>query len=202
MHIRITFTTVALVLGISFAVTATAATPTPSPRPRATPTKPQPTPVRQDDTLPGKVAPGASASTGATTAPQNPGRTTSQPVAKEDKQPKPQILLPDLAITNANQTSQDFFVVRIKNAGNADAAATTLSGAVSVPKGGTFPAGMLPFSVPVPPIAAGKLTDVNVKTNKTHKGNVISFNVNPKQAFKESNYNNNSKILTANPAYP
>lgn len=134
----------------------------------------------------------------ATTPPPKPEKTV-------DKNP-PQVKgLADLTIEKANQTSPDVFIVRIKNAGNADSSATTLGLTVTTPPPakGAFPSqGILPMSFPVGAVKAGGVTDVTCKLSaKSSVGQRFKFVVNGDKKVAESNYNNNEKAVLANPSY-
>jgi hypothetical protein len=73
------------------------------------------------------------------------------PIIAAAKTPKPQAPAPDLVIDKTTQTSSTFWIVKVKNAGNGDSAATTLK-MVATPGGS--------YSCPVAPIKAGGTADV------------------------------------------
>ncbi len=135
-------------------------------------------------------------------APQAPKPTTDKKVPNS-KLPNAATAA-DLAIEQTNQTSPDFFIVRIKNLGGTNSAATTLKLVVTtpLPKAGFPSQGILPQSYPVPAVKAGGVADINCKLpSKSSVGQRFQFTVNPDKAAPETNYNNNSKAVLANPSY-
>jgi hypothetical protein len=126
------------------------------------------------------------------------------PNSKAPSKLLPQVLFTDLVIDRANQTSADFWIVRIRNAGSGDAAASSLQVKYIVPPApGGFPGGeFVQGSFVTPPLTAGAMTDINVKTpQKTRPEMKARFALNADHIVKESNYANNTTIMPASPAY-
>ena len=100
---------------------------------------------------------------------------------------------PDLVIEKVTQTSNDFWTVKVKNAGNGDAAATTLK-MIATPGGS--------YSCPVAAIKAGGTADVPCKMPfKSKAGMSCEFILNPDKKLKESNFANNTKVSATNPKF-
>ncbi|MEN3368772.1 MAG: hypothetical protein V7609_915 [Verrucomicrobiota bacterium] len=143
----------------------------------------------------------------ATTPPPKP-RPTPTPLRSTDlKAPNklpPQLLVTDLLIEKATQTSPDSWIVRIRNAGNADAGTSSLQVTyISAPSKGGFPGGEFSQgSISTPVVKAGTVADIKVKTpQKTTPDMKARFALNADHKIKESNYANNTIILPANPSY-
>jgi hypothetical protein len=135
-------------------------------------------------------------------------RPTPTPIRNTDvKTPNklpPQLLVVDLLIEKATQTSPDSWIVRIKNAGNADAAASSLQVTyITAQSKNGFPGGEFSQgSFPTPPLKAGAVTDIKVRTTqKTTPDMKARFALNANHAVKESNYANNTILLPASPSY-
>ena len=110
----------------------------------------------------------------------------------------------DLSIEKATQTSGDFWVVRIKNSGAAEAGPSSLDVQyVTNYTSGNFPNGVVgQYSFPTPKIKPGGVTHINVKTSRRTTPDIAAhFHVNADKAIKELNYNNNKMKVPANPAY-
>jgi hypothetical protein len=170
---------------IAFAVQTQAKTPPPKPRPTPTPT---PTPMRNTNLKTPMPTP---------TPMQNPNLKTPNTLP-------PQILFVDLVIDKAIQTSADFWIVRIRNAGSGDAGPSSLQVKYIVPPApGGFPGGeLLQGSVPTPALKAGAVMDVKVKTpQRTSPEMKARFALNADHTIKESNYANNTTIMPTSPAY-
>lgn len=190
---------------------ATTPTPTParqrpvlvqSPTPASGITRPAPRPTRPPSSTSAPQRPGP---TSLSTAPAAPERTNSTLAAEKTKEPaKPVILGVDLSIQKATQTSGDFWIVRIRNSGAAEAPPSVLDvHYVTNYKSGNFPNGTVgSYSFPTPTIKPGGVTDINVKTSQRTKPEIEAhFEVNANHAIKELNYTNNKKTVPANPAY-
>jgi hypothetical protein len=143
----------------------------------------------------------------AITPPPKP-RPTPTPLRSNDlKTPNklpPQLLVTDLLIEKATQTSPDFWIVRIRNAGTADAGTSSLQVTyITAPSKGGFPGGELSQgSISTPAVKAGTVADINVKTpQKTMPDMKARFALNADHKIKESNYANNTIIIPANPSY-
>ncbi|MEY2521093.1 MAG: hypothetical protein QOF24_2852 [Verrucomicrobiota bacterium] len=143
----------------------------------------------------------------ATTPPPKP-RPTQTPLRDPDlKAPNklpPQLLVTDLLIEKATQTSSDSWIVRIRNAGNADAGTSSLQVTyITAPSKGGFPGGEFSQgSISTPAVKAGTVLDINVKTpQKTAPDMKARFALNADHKIKETNYANNTIILPANPSY-
>ena len=107
------------------------------------------------------------------------------PVIAEGKNPKPPSPMPDLVIETTTQTSSDFWMVKVRNVGNANSAATTLK-MVATPGGA--------YSCPVAPIKAGGTADVPCKMPfKARAGMRCEFILNPEKSITEGSYANNRK---------
>jgi hypothetical protein len=114
------------------------------------------------------------------------------PVVTNAKTPKPQAA-PDLVIEKTIQTSSTFWIVKVKNAGNGDSAATTLK-MVATPGGS--------YSCPVAPIKAGGTADVPCRMPfKSKEGMRCEFIVNPDKSITETNYANNRTVTSTNPKF-
>lgn len=116
----------------------------------------------------------------------------------------PQLLVVDLLIEKATQTSPDSWIVRIKNAGNSDAAASSLQVTyITAPSKGGFPGGEFSQgSIATPVVKAGTVTDIKVKTpQKTTPDMKARFALNADHKIKESNYANNTIILPVSSSY-
>lgn len=134
----------------------------------------------------------------------NSGRRTERPERQRPPQTKVKVLAPDLLIMKASQTEPDFWIIRVKNAGDADAAACNMRVQMMIPQSsGGFPGGVVEqFTVSVPAVKANGVTDVNVKTKlKTKPGMTAHFEVNYDKVVKELHYDNNSTTAEANPSY-
>ena len=101
--------------------------------------------------------------------------------------------MPDLVIEKTTQTSSDFWIVKVRNVGNADSAATTLK-MVATPGGA--------YSCPVAAIKAGGATNVPCKMPfKTKADMRCEFTVNPAKSIAEGSYANNRTVSATNPKY-
>jgi hypothetical protein len=110
--------------------------------------------------------------------------------AKTPKAPSP---MPDLVIEKTTQTSSDFWMVKVRNVGKADSAATTLK-MVATPGGA--------YSCPVAPIKAGGTADVPCKMPfKARAGMRCEFILNPEKSITEGSYANNRTVSATNPKY-
>ena len=119
--------------------------------------------------------------------------TVIWPVIAEGKNPKPPSPMPDLVIEKTTQTSADFWMVKVRNAGNANSAATTLK-MVATPGGA--------YSCPVAPIKAGGTADVPCKMPfKARAGMRCEFILNPEKSITEGSYANNRTVSPTNPKY-
>lgn len=115
------------------------------------------------------------------------------PTIAEGKTPKPPSPMPDLVIEKTTQTSSDFWMVKVRNVGSADSAATTLK-FVATPGGA--------YSCPVAPIKAGGVANVPCKMPfKTRAGMRFEFILNPEKSIAEGNYANNRTVSATNPKY-
>ena len=115
------------------------------------------------------------------------------PVIAEGKTPKPPSPMPDLVIEKTTQTSSDFWMVKVKNVGGGDSAATTLK-MVATPGGA--------YSCPVAPIKAGGFAQVPCKMPfKARAGMRCEFILNPEKTISESSYANNRTVSATNPKY-
>ena len=115
------------------------------------------------------------------------------PVIAEGNTPKPPSPMPDLVIEKTTQTSSDFWMVRVKNVGGADSAATTLK-MVATPGGA--------YSCPVPPIKAGGVANVPCKMPfKAKAGMKCEFILNPDKKIGEGSFANNRMVSSTNPKY-
>jgi hypothetical protein len=126
------------------------------------------------------------------------------PNLKAPNQLPAQILFIDLVIDRAIQTSADFWIVRIRNAGSGDAGPSSLQVKYIVPPApGGFPGGeLVQGSVPTPGLKAGAMIDVKVKTpQKTSPEMKARFALNADHTVKESNYANNTTIMPVSPVY-
>jgi hypothetical protein len=113
------------------------------------------------------------------------------PVFVHAKTPKPPA--PDLVIEKTTQTSSTFWIVKVKNAGTGDSAATTLK-MVATPGGS--------YSCPVAAIKAGGTADVPCRMPFKAKANMrCEFTVNPGKAITEASYTNNRTVSSTNPKF-
>jgi hypothetical protein len=149
--------------------------------------------------------PGRPGSSSLSIAPAAPERSNSRLPLEETKGPaKPVNMGVDLSIQKATQTSGDFWIVRIKNSGAAEAPPSSLRVLYEINyTSGNFPNGVVgQYSYPTPMIKPGGVVDINVKTSKRTTPEIQAhFEVNANQAIKELNYSNNKKTVPANPAY-
>lgn len=100
---------------------------------------------------------------------------------------------PDLVIEKTIQTSSTFWIIKVRNAGNADSAATTLK-MVATPGGS--------YSAPVAAIKAGETIDVPCKMPfKSTAGMRCDFILNPNKTVAESSYANNRTVTSTNPKF-
>jgi CARDB protein len=100
---------------------------------------------------------------------------------------------PDLVIEKTTQTSSTFWVVRVKNTGKGDSAATTLK-MVATPGGS--------YSCPVSAIKAGGTAEVPCRMPfKAREGMRCEFIVNPDKSVAESSYANNRTASLTNPKF-
>jgi hypothetical protein len=108
--------------------------------------------------------------------------------AKTPKQPAP-----DLVIEKTTQTSPTFWVVKVRNTGNGDSAATTLKMVAS--PGGSY-------SCPVAAIKAGGTADVPCRMPFKAKADMrCEFTVNPDKSIAEASYANNRTVSSTNPKF-
>jgi len=108
--------------------------------------------------------------------------------ARTPKQPAP-----DLVIEKTTQTSSTFWIVKVKNTGNGDSAATTLK-MVATPGGS--------YSCPVAPIKAGGTADVPCRMPFKAKADMrCEFTVNPDKSITEARYANNRTVSATNPKF-
>ncbi len=115
------------------------------------------------------------------------------PAVAEAKNPKPPSPMPDLVIEKTTQTSSDFWMVKVKNVGGGDSAATTLK-MVATPGGA--------YSCPVAPIKAGATANVPCKMPfKARAGMKCEFILNPDKSIGEGSYANNRTVSATNPKY-
>ena len=115
------------------------------------------------------------------------------PLTLEGANPKPPSPMPDLVIEKTTQTSSDFWMVRVKNVGGADSAATTLK-MVATPGGA--------YSCPVAPIKAGGMANVPCKMPfKARAGMKCEFILNPDKKIAEASFANNRTVSATNPKY-
>jgi len=115
------------------------------------------------------------------------------PAVAEAKNPKPPSPMPDLVIEKITQTSSDFWMVKVRNVGGRDSAATNLK-MVATPGGA--------YSCPVAPIKAGGVANVPCKMPfKARPGMRCEFILNPEKSIGESNYANNRTVSATNPKY-
>jgi hypothetical protein len=113
------------------------------------------------------------------------------PLLARAKTPKPPA--PDLVIEKTIQTSSTFWIVKVKNTGDGDSAATTLK-MVATP-GGTY-------SCPVAAIKAGGVADVPCRMPFKAKADMrCEFTVNPDKALTEASYANNRTVSSTNPKF-
>jgi hypothetical protein len=114
------------------------------------------------------------------------------PLVARAKTPKPQSR-PDLVIEKTIQTSSTFWIVKVKNTGNTDSAATTLK-MVATPGGS--------YSCPVAAIKAGGTADVPCRMPFKAKADMrCEFTVNPDKAITEASYANNRTVSSTNPKF-
>lgn len=115
------------------------------------------------------------------------------PVVAEGRNPKPTSPMPDLVIEKTTQASSEFWMVKVKNVGGGDSAATTLK-MVATPGGA--------YSCPVAPIKAGGVANVPCKMPfKARAGMRCEFILNPEKSIGESSYANNRTVSATNPKY-
>jgi CARDB protein len=113
------------------------------------------------------------------------------PIIAHAKTPKPPA--PDLVIEKTIQTSSTFWIVRVKNTGKGDAAATTLK-MVATPGGS--------YSCPVAAIKAGGTADVPCRMPFKAKADMrCEFILNPDKSITETNYANNRTVSSTNPKF-
>ena len=113
------------------------------------------------------------------------------PIIAHAKTPKPSA--PDLVIAKTVQTSSTFWVVKVKNIGNGDSAATTLK-MVATPGGS--------YSCPVAAIKAGGTADVPCRMPFRAKADMrCEFTVNPDKSITEASYANNRTVSSTNPKF-
>ncbi|PYI93568.1 MAG: hypothetical protein DME97_04710 [Verrucomicrobia bacterium] len=115
------------------------------------------------------------------------------PLLAPAKTPKPLGPAPDLVIEKTTQTSSTFWVVKVKNAGNGDSAATTLK-MVATPGGS--------YTCPVAAIKAGGTAEVPCRMPfKAREGMRCEFIVNPDKSITETSYANNRTVSSTNPKF-
>ena len=115
------------------------------------------------------------------------------PAVAEAKNPKPPSPMPDLVIEKTTQTSSDFWMVKVRNVGGRDSAATTLK-MVATPGGA--------YSCPVAPIKAGGVANVPCKMPfKARADMKCEFILNPDKSIIEGSYANNRTVSATNPKY-
>jgi len=108
------------------------------------------------------------------------------------KTPKSQSA-PDLVIEKTTQTSSTFWIVKVRNTGKGDSAATTLK-MVATPGGS--------YSCPVAAIKAGGTVDVPCRMPFKAKSDMrCEFTVNPEKAITEASYANNRTVSSTNPKF-
>ena len=113
------------------------------------------------------------------------------PLVAHAKTPKPPA--PDLVIEKTTQTSSTFWIVRVKNTGTGDSAATTLK-MVATPGGS--------YSCPVAAIKAGGTADVPCRMLFKAKADMrCEFTVNPDKSITEASYANNRTVSSTNPKF-
>ena len=113
------------------------------------------------------------------------------PVVANAKTPKSQA--PDLVIEKTTQTSSNFWLVKVKNTGNGDSAATTLK-MVATPGGS--------YSCPVSAIKAGGTAEVPCRMPfKAREGMRCEFIVNPEKTVAERSFANNRTVSATNPKF-
>jgi hypothetical protein len=114
------------------------------------------------------------------------------PLLAHARTPKSQFA-PDLVIEKTTQTSPTFWIVKVKNTGKGDSAATTLK-MVAIPGGS--------YSCPVAAIKAGGTADVPCRMPfKAKAGMLCEFTVNPEKAITEASYANNRTVSSTNPKF-
>jgi hypothetical protein len=100
---------------------------------------------------------------------------------------------PDLVIEKTIQTSSTFWIVKVKNIGKGDSAATTLK-MVATPGGS--------YSCPITAIKAGGSADVPCKMPFKAKADMrCEFILNPDRSIAEASYANNRTVSTTNPKF-
>jgi hypothetical protein len=115
------------------------------------------------------------------------------PMIVHAKTPKPPATAPDLVIEKTTQTSSTFWIVKVKNTGNGESAATTLK-MVATPGGS--------YSCPVAAIKAGGTADVPCRMPFKAKADMrCEFILNPDRSIAESNYANNRTVSSTNPKF-
>jgi hypothetical protein len=113
------------------------------------------------------------------------------PLLAQAKTPKPPA--PDLVIEKTTQTSSTFWIVKVKNTGTGDSAATTLK-LVATPGGY--------YSCPVAAIKAGGTADVPCRMPFKAKADMrCEFTVNPDKSITEASYANNRTVSSTNPKF-
>jgi hypothetical protein len=113
------------------------------------------------------------------------------PLMAGAKTPKPPA--PDLVIEKTIQTSSTFWIVKVKNTGNADSPATTLK-MVATPGGS--------YSCPVAAIKAGATADIPCRMPFNAKADMrCEFTVNPDKSITEASYANNRTVSSTNPKF-
>jgi hypothetical protein len=101
--------------------------------------------------------------------------------------------MPDLVIEKTTQTSSTFWMVKVRNNGQRDSAATTLK-MIATPGGS--------YSCPVPAIKAGGTADVPCRMPfKSRTGMQCEFILNPDKSIAENNYGNNRTTSLTNPKF-
>jgi hypothetical protein len=101
--------------------------------------------------------------------------------------------VPDLVIEKTTQTSSTFWMVKVKNVGNRDSAATTLK-MIATPGGS--------YSCPVSAIKAGGTIDVPCRMPfKSQKDMRCEFILNPDKTIAEASYANNRTTTLTNPKF-
>ncbi|MFZ1219581.1 MAG: CARDB domain-containing protein [Chthoniobacterales bacterium] len=101
--------------------------------------------------------------------------------------------MPDLVIEKITQTSSTFWMVKVRNIGQRDSAATTLK-MIATPGGS--------YSCPVAAIKAGGTADVPCRMPfKSRTGMQCEFILNPDKSIAENNYGNNRTSSQTNPKF-
>ncbi len=109
------------------------------------------------------------------------------------------LLGPDLAIISADQTSPNFWIVKVKNIGGGRTPPTTVKVTLTIyPKNGGPGSQVGTGTASMDGLEPGKLTDVNVTTNIDSNSTMTAEAiVNPDKKFLETNYGNNYFTKTA-----